>query len=121
MIAKKIKKTMEEESYEYFGLRMDDQKYEIGSFCEASHQWMQDNPEDGSPYNQEMGCWDCGELPGTCAIKINSDSNINTLIEYVKKTYCYAKNLYLIAGDAVEYGYDPDEVVIKDAVVLYKI
>lgn len=125
MTAEKIKEIMEEECYEFFGLRMCNKEYKIGDICENSHQWFQDKLEDSCDYNEYMGCYDAGELPGTCAYKLNWDADIDTIseaIEYCKKNYGYGQNdrkLYLIAGESAEYGLDENEIIISNAVVLY--
>ena len=120
-----IKKIIEEEGFEHFGLRADNMTYNVGDICENSHQLFQDPEFDeneelvypaitdkNSPY---YGFYDAGELEGTCAIKVGNDSIARSL-ESVK---IYSGNhLYLIAGNDVEYGYDEDEIIIKDAEVI---
>lgn len=125
MTIQEIKKIIEEEGFEHFGLRTDNMAYNVGDICENSHQLFQDPEFDEdeelvypaitdkeSPY---YGFYDAGELEGTCAIKVTEDSIARSL-ESVK---IYSGNhLYLIAGNAVKYGYDEDEIIIKDAEVL---
>ena len=125
MTIQEIKKIIEEEGLEHFGLRTDNMAYNVGDICENSHQLFQDPEFDEdeelvypaitdkeSPY---YGFYDAGELEGTCAIKVTEDSIVRAL-ESVK---IYSGNhLYLIAGNDVEYGYDEDEIIIKDAEVL---
>ena len=125
MTIQEIKKIIEEEGFEHFGLRTDNMAYNVGDICENSHQLFQDPEFDEdeelvypaitdkeSPY---YGFYDAGELEGTCAIKVDEDSIARSL-ESVK---IYSGNhLYLIAGNAVKYGYDEDEIIIKDAEVL---
>lgn len=33
--------------FEWYGIRADDKEYRIGDICELSHNWWQDDPEDG--------------------------------------------------------------------------
>lgn len=47
-------------AFEWYGIRADNAKYEIGDICKLSHNWWQDNPEDGSEYNKSLGLWDRG-------------------------------------------------------------
>lgn len=128
MTIQEIKKIIKEEGFEHFGLRADNMTYNVGDICENSHQLFQDPEFDEdeelvypaitdkeSPY---YGFYDAGELEGTCAIKVTEDSIARSL-ESVK---IYSGNhLYLIAGNDVEYGYDEDEIIIKDAEVLWVI
>lgn len=72
--------------FEWYGIRADDKKYEIGEICELSHNWWQDDPEDGSEFNKELGLWDGGELDGTCAINCTDDlDNLSKIVDFVKK------------------------------------
>ena len=60
------------------------------------------------------GFYDGGELDGTCALEI-SESNIKEMLEAVKS---YGDKIYLIGGNAMEYGNDVDEIIIKEAEVI---
>lgn len=116
MLSEEIRQIVEKGEYECYGLRIDDNSaYRVGDICKNSHQWWQDDPEDGSEYVKEMECWDGGELPGTCAIEI-IDGNIDQALKDVC-TY-FGDNLYLIAGNIFEGGNDIGEVIISDAIVL---
>lgn len=104
--------------FEWYGIRADDKIYEIGEICELSHNWWQDNPEDGSEYNKELGLWDGGELDGTCAINCTDDlDDLSKIVEFVKNTYL-AEHIYLIGSDACHSGNDANEIVMTDAEVL---
>lgn len=104
--------------FEWYGIRADDKKYEIGEICELSHNWWQDNPEDGSEYNKELGLWDGGELDGTCAINCTDDlDDLSKIVELVKNTYL-AEHIYLIGSDACHSGNDANEIVMTDAEIL---
>lgn len=128
MTVEDIKRICEESGFEYFGLRSDNMKYEIGDICESSHQLFQDPifneygelaysmvEDQDSPY---YGYYDAGELDGTCAVRFISDNedSISHALELVK--IYSGKHLYIIAGDTMEYGNDEDEIIIRDAEVL---
>lgn len=118
MTVEQVKKIMECGEFEYYGIRSDETvEYKIGDTCFESHQWLQDDPEDGSEYNKDMGCWDGGELSGTCALKITDASDIAAILAYSKETYG-GSHICLIGGYSAEYGVDPDEIIIHNAEVL---
>ena len=125
MTVEEIKRICEDSYFGYFGLRADDMEYQAGDICNDSHQLFQDPDfdEEGeliypevedteSPY---YGFFDAGELDGTCAVKVTADS-IEKAIEAVK--IYSGDHVYFIGGDYVEYGYDEDEIIIRDAEVL---
>ena len=117
MTAQEIKAIIEKEEYYCYGIRMDDYNYNVNDVCHNSHNWWQDDPEDGSEYNADMGCWDGGELDGTCAFRVDSN-NINEIIRIAKEGFCYYPNMYLIAGDCASNGNDYGEIVIEEAKVM---
>lgn len=102
--------------YEVFGLRADwDTCYSIGDIHDNSHEWWQDDPEDGSEYNEDVGLWDGGELIGTCAIEVTSE----TVDEAMELLRHYTGNcFYLLGGDYAEGGNDRGEIIIENAEVL---
>ena len=126
-----IQEICENSGYGYFGLRADDMEYQIGDICNNSHQLFQDPAFDEAgeliypavedPESPYYGFYDAGELDGTCAVKFNPDSeeDIQDALEAVKMYS--GKNLYIIAGDSIEYGNDADEIIIEDAVVLGRL
>lgn len=115
-----IRNIINNEEYEFYGIRVDScNKYKAGDVCENSHQWWQDDPEDGSEYNEDNHLWDGGELNGTCCLKVSAD-NIGSVIKAAEKSYL-GNNITLIAGDYAEGGNDRDELIISDAKVLYVI
>lgn len=116
----KIKMIVENGEYQYYAIRMDDYIYNIDDKCHTSHQWWQDDPEDGSEYVQEMHCWDGGILPGTCAFSVSAD-NIADVMEEAEETFGYYDHMYLIAGDDAEIGNDPGEIIVDNATVLLVI
>lgn len=119
MTAEQVKKIIEDGEFEYYGIRSDETvEYKIGDTCFESHQWWQDDPGDSTmEYNTEMQCWDGGELPGTCALGISGNSDVQKILEYSRR--CYGgKHITLIAGYRAECGNDDGEIIIRDAVVL---
>lgn len=111
------KEIIKKGEFEFYGIRMDDRAYNIGDICSKSHQWWQDDPEDGSEYDSDMGCWDGGKLNGTCAFAVNAE-NLESIMEKAEDFFGYYDKMYLIAGDIAEGGNDDGEIVIEDAKVL---
>lgn len=130
MIIKDIKKICEESCFEYFGLRADDMEYQVSDICNNSHQLFQDPifddfgnllyPAVEDPESPYYGYYDAGELNGTCAVKFNPDNedSIESALEAVK--IYSGENLYIIAGDSMEYGNDDGEIIIREAEVIGK-
>ena len=119
MTAEQVKKIIDDGKYDFYGIRSDETiAYNIGDTCFESHQWWQDEPENGDmEYNEDMQCWDGGELPGTCALEVSSNSNIAEILDYSRR--CYGgKYITLIAGNRAEYGNDDGEIIIANATVL---
>ena len=109
--------------YNYYGLRMDEYKYNVGDECFKSHQLYQDafyddNDDFVYPLITEginKGFFDAGELNGTCCLMItidNIDKVLNNISDY------YGDYCNLIAGNMVEDGNDMGEIIIENAVVL---
>ena len=127
--AEKIIDIVKNSNYEYFGIRADKAGLNPGDVLENSHQWFQDyiwegNPDEDEehPYNTEIGCWDDGELSGTCAVYIDECTNAAKIEKILSdmKYYLYAGHtcVYLIAGDNMESGNDIGETIIENAKVL---
>lgn len=115
--AKEIINVMSESFFEVFGLRADDGiKYNVGDICNNSRQLFQDDPEDGSVYDPEVGMWDAGELPGTCAVMVTVD-NAEEAFKMLERQYP-GKYISLIAGNNFSYGFDDGEVIIENAEVV---
>lgn len=115
-----IRNIINGEEYEFYGIRVDScNKYNVGDVCENSHQWWQDDPEDGSEYNEDNHLWDGGELDGTCCLKVSAD-DIESVIKTAERSY-FGNNVTLIAGDYAEGGNDNGELIISNAKVLYVI
>lgn len=123
-----IEEIIKREEYDYYGLRYDDRNYNINDVCNISHQWWQDDPNDGieeddsefCPYNEELHLWDGGELPGTCSVGVN-ENNIQQALSYMRHYVCCGDNLYLIAGNNAEGGNDSGEIIIENAVVIMNL
>lgn len=128
MSEQEIREIIERDEYEFYGLRCDDAEYGVGSQCNNSHNWYQDDPNEGldeddpwfMPYNKALGLWDGGELNGTCAVMVSADT-VNYAIKALKSYALCGKNAYLIAGDYAQGGNDSCELIISDAIVLAKI
>lgn len=123
--AHEILKITENGSYNYYGLRVDDFKYNVGDTAHNSHQLFQDpefNEEGELIYEKGVDIYsdfyDAGELDGTCTVGFAPDD-----IESIQKTLTAIQNYYgntvhILAGNSAEYGIDEDELIIQDACVL---
>lgn len=98
--------------------------------CENSHEWYQDawnlenydkltEDEIDALYNEEIGCYDAGELNGTSAIKV-TPGNIDEALEIMKRYNLGGRTLILIAGNYAETGNDRGEIIIENAIVIAK-
>ena len=111
-----VRKLIEQCDYDYYGIRVDaDIKYNVGDICNNSHNWWQDDPEDGSKYNADMQCWDGGELDGTCCLAVTPETFEKVL---QKSNMYFGEHVTLIAGDYADCGNDIGELIIKDAKVI---
>lgn len=116
-----MKNIIDEEDFSVYGIRVDEEiTYSVGDICYNSRQWLQDCPEDPEEteleYNKDLGCWDCGELPGTCALQVKSVEELEEIIERSKMYY--GEHVTLIGGQYYEHGADEGEVIIRNAEVL---
>lgn len=111
-----------EEGYTWIGIRhlADDENYKVGDFCRNSYDWDYEN--DRSSYENDAPV----ELPGTCAYntRINSgwdeDEEIEEKIhKAISGSACYSGKIAVIAGNSAEYGNDQEEIIIRDAEVIY--
>lgn len=117
MSAEQIRKIIENAEYEVYGIRADSEiEYSVGDICCKSHQWWQDDPgeESGLEYNEEMECWDGGELTGTCALETDAES----VADVVEQAGLYGEHITLIAGNVYQAGNDIGEIIIEGARVL---
>ena len=67
-----------------------------------------------------MGCYDAGELNGTCCIKVTADTVDEAIERMAMYKYDDECELILIAGDYAEEGNDVEEIIIEDAEVIAK-
>lgn len=124
-IAEIVKKGLFNE-YEVYGLRADREDVEVGDSFENSHQWWQDDPSDWGEdceFNEEMQCWDGGELDGTCTIGLpdyecDFEAEIENALNRVKM---YGNAIYLVGGDNAGHGNDIGETLIANAVCVARI
>ena len=96
---KNIKKIAEEMDlsldYEFVGVRVQEQKFELGAIEHLSHVW--DNGDDTGV-----------ELEGICACKLDR-LGVNQYL---------GDNVAIICGNEAEYGEDDGEIIIRDAEVV---
>lgn len=117
-----IKQIIAKGDYDYYGLRVDAIGYNVGDTASASHQLYQDdmyNDDGNLMYPRGTGIYagyyDAGEIDGTSAIAVESD----TIDRAIKALSTYNGNyIHLIAGDSVIDGVDAGEYTIKSATVL---
>ena len=132
--AKEILDIMNENEYEFYGLRADFSGLKSGDELENSHQWFQDYlwgdepdyEDEEHPYNSEIGAWDDGELNGTSSVGLQkgvTEAQISKLLSDMKKYYKTKghTNIYLIGGDDAEGGNDVGELIIANARVISEI
>lgn len=81
--------------YEYVGVRVQEQEFEVGEINHLSHIW--DNGDDTGV-----------ELDGICACKIDRLGVNNYFGDHVA----------IICGNDAEYGEDDGEIIIRDATVV---
>ena len=123
MTVEEIRELISKSEYDCIGIRTDSREYQAGEVVDNSHQLFQDPQYNDTytallyPYISEgpyAGFYDAGELNGACALEV-SENNIE---EMLKKVKSYGNKYYLIGGDSMEYGYDADEIIIRDAEVI---
>lgn len=121
----KIKNSIAGTNFNFYGIRIDTIKYNVGDIANKSHQLLQDQEydEDCNPLYPDgegiySGFYDAGELDGTYAIKFDpeDDESIRKALESVDDYP--GKYITLIAGDSAVGGNDLDEIIIDEAVVL---
>lgn len=129
MMLESIKKAVENEYFDYFGIRVDSGiRYNVGDIANNSRQLFQDAEYDEDdelvyPYIEDgiyAGFYDGGELDGTCVIKFDNDDeeSINTAIKLIKSYYYNGDTIHVLGGNYAEYGNDNGEIIIRDAQVL---
>lgn len=82
--------------YEVVGIRVQEQPFELGEMAHVSHIW-----NDG----EDTGA----ELNGVCAVKIDQ-------VQFDHQYF--GDHVAIIAGNKYEYGEDPGEIIIENAVVV---
>lgn len=97
-----IKKTMAENFYTTYAIRVQEPEFLLGRIDHVSKVW-----DDGFETDEE--------LPGICGLEVD-DRSIEKVMNMAKDYY--GDHMALIAGDDVSYGQDDDEVIINDAQVL---
>lgn len=121
---KKLIEKINQEGYTFVGIRhlSNDESYKVGDFCRNSYDWDYEN--DRSSYDSE----DPIELPGACAYNtgINSgwdedDEIEEKILKAISESSCYYGKIAVIAGDYACYGNDQEEIIIRDAEVIYLV
>jgi len=118
-----IIETINSTEYEAYGLRIDRRGLEPGYSFPVSHRLLQDDPEDGTPYDPETGYWNGGELAGTSVIGISyaDEVDVEDALAMID-TYMYpSQALYLVGGTFEEFGEDIGEHVLSDAELITRI
>ena len=123
MTVEEIRELISKSEYDCIGIRADSREYQAGEAVDNSHQLFQD-PQYNDDYTELLypyisegpyaGFYDAGELNGACALEVS----VNNIEEMLKKVKSYGNKYYLIGGDSMEYGYDADEIIIRDAEVI---
>lgn len=112
----------------FFGIRIDECRYEVGDIANNSHELYQDPEfdEDGELIYEEgqgiyEGYYDAGELDGTCCISFDpqDDSSIEYALSLV--SCYYGDYLHILSGSNVQSGNDEQEIVIKNAKVVAEV
>ena len=125
MTIEEIKNSITGTNFNFYGIRIDAIKYNVGDIANKSHQLFQDQEydEDCNPLYPDgegiySGFYDAGELDGTCAIELNpeDDENVKKALESVNDYP--GRYITLIAGDSAVGGNDLGEIIIDEAVVL---
>lgn len=94
--------------FEKVGIRIQEPSFELGEIAHVSHNWI-DNDDTGE------------ELNGICVLDISSREAPLVYDDLIGGRAYFGDHVALIGGDLDEYGQDPGEVVLKNAVVLYVI
>lgn len=119
---KKLIKKINQEGYTFVGIRhlSNDEAYKVGDFCRNSYDWDYEN--DCSSYDSESP----EELPGTCVYDTRIDSNWDDdeeieekILKAISESSFYSGKIAVIAGNYAEYGNDPEEIIIRDAEVIF--
>lgn len=126
LTVEEIKKSIENTAFEFYGIRIDDVKYNVGEIANNSHQLFQDpefdeNEELVYPYIEEgqyQGFYDAGELSGTCAIGFDAEDD-DSIWKAISQISVYPGSyIHVLGGNRAEFGFDFGEIIISDAEVL---
>lgn len=90
--------------YGKFGIRIQEQSFELGAIDHNSKVWV-----DGEETDEE--------LDGVCVIDLNAPE----ASEALNGNGYFGSHIALLASDNYEYGADAGEVILKDAEVLFII
>lgn len=93
----KIEIEKHHENYNYIGIRVQEEPFELGPIDHNSHVWI-----DGEDTGEE--------LPGISAINAEKWQE--------NKTHYYGDHIAIIGSNSITYGEDVDEIVMEDAEVL---
>lgn len=86
--------------YEYVGIRVQEQEFELGEITHKSHNWG---------YNDNYETVDFGEeLDGICC----------TRLEEAEKSEYFGDHIAVICGNHATFGEDDGEIIIEDPVVV---
>ena len=107
MNAQKIFDIIESNSYEYYGIRIEDRvEYNIGDYTNKSRIWDNGNPTENT-------------LNGTSCIGIPYNSCLEDIVRAITTAgIYYGTSCYLIAGNSMEFGEDAGEYIIQNAEVV---
>lgn len=117
-----IIKKIREAQYTYIGIRhlADDEHYKVGDLCRNSFDWDAEN--DITTYGSD----DPAELDGTCAIDTRIDTIWDSseeirdkLMNAISESSMYPGQMAVIASNRASYGSDNDEIIIKNAEIIY--
>ena len=107
MNAQKILSAIESGSHEYYGIRIEDGvEYKIGDPANKSRIWDDGNPTENT-------------LNGTSCIGLSFSASLEDVERAIKTAgIYYGTNVYLIAGNSMEFGEDAGEYIIQGAEVV---
>lgn len=86
--------------YEYVGVRVQEQEFELGEITHKSHVWGYDDNDEVVDFGEE--------LDGICC----------TRLESLEKNEYYGDHIAIICGYSATFGNDDGEIIIEDPVVI---
>lgn len=95
------------ETWEYYGVRWIEDDATVGDALAPSHVWVD-------------GDWTDDSLPGACAVEVASrdEAGLAAVLDRRGHLGTYSGRAYLVGSMHMEYGEDPGEIVMRDAVVV---